>query len=198
MEADAPLLARVLENLLTNAIRHSPLNATITISASTHPDGKVAVVVSNPGSHIGQEMLQTVFNKYVQGAKASSSGYRTTGLGLTFCRMVVEAHGHTIQATDTTDGVAFSFTLDGSSTTASQTTQTTTTTQKPQLSESDRELLQPWLSQLQGLDVHRISEISRIAATIPDDSPAMSTFRNALLDAAFASNNEQYYKLVQG
>lgn len=198
VEADAPLLARVLENLLTNAIRHSPLNATITISASTHPDGKVAVVVSNPGSHIGQEMLQTVFDKYVQGAKASSSGYRTTGLGLTFCRMVVEAHGHTIQATDTTNGVAFSFTLDGSSTTASQTTQTTTTTQKPQLSESDRELLQPWLSQLQGLDVHRISEISRIAATIPDDSPAMSTFRNALLDAAFASNGEQYYKLVQG
>lgn len=197
VEADPALLSRVVENLLTNAIRHSPLNATIAISATTQPDGKVEVVVSNPGSHIGQEMLQTIFDKYVQGAKTSSSGYRTTGLGLTFCRMVVEAHGHTIKASNTTNGVAFSFTLDGNSS-ANHTKQTTTTNEKPELSGSDRELLKPWISQLQQLDVHRISEISRIAATIPDDSPAMLSFKNALLDAAFASNEKQFSELVKG
>lgn len=157
--ADPALLSRVIENLLSNAIRHTPLNASITISATTKHHGRVQVAIANPGSHIAPELLQTIFDKYVQGSNsASSSGYRTTGLGLTFCRMVVEAHGHTITAANTPEGVEFYFTLDGDSS-GQETQQTLTTSQNQLLSDSDRQLLQPWLSQLQPLEAYMGSAV---------------------------------------
>lgn len=196
--ADPALLSRVIENLLTNAIRHTPLNATITLSALTQPDGTVNIAVSNPGSHIEPEMLQTIFDKYVQDTKSTlSSGYRSTGLGLTFCRMVAEAHGHTIKAANTPDGVTFSFTLDGSNT-AHEVTQTSTQSGNIELAGDERLLLQPWLIQLQALEAYMISDIRRVAAAMPNHTPRLELFKQQLLDAAYTSNYEQFRKLVMG
>ncbi len=196
--ADPALLSRMMENLLTNAIRYTPLNAAITISALTQPNGIVNIAVSNPGSQIKPEMLHAIFDKYVQDTISThSSSYRSTGLGLTFCRMVAAAHGHTIKAANTLHGVTFSFTLDGNNK-AREVTQTSLEWGKIDLTNDERLLLQPWLTQLQSFEPYMICDIRRITESMPSHTPSLVLFKQQLLDAAYASNYVQFRKMVKG
>ncbi|MGH2407395.1 MAG: sensor histidine kinase [Candidatus Limnocylindrales bacterium] len=104
-----PLRIRgVLANLLANALRHTPTGGTITVAVSRFDDGHaVSFVVSDTGSGISAEMLETVFDRFV---KDPSS--RGSGLGLAIARSVVEAHGGTIEvASPPGHGATFTFTL---------------------------------------------------------------------------------------
>ena len=65
---DRNILTRIFENLLSNAVRYSPLNNTIKISALADNKDSVKICVENQGSPIPEEALETIFNKYVQGS----------------------------------------------------------------------------------------------------------------------------------
>jgi signal transduction histidine kinase len=93
MKADREKLRRVLVNLASNAIQHTPRNGTVTLSARASEDGKAVVFeVADTGSGIAQEAFGKIFEKFGQ-VKNRKSGRASTGLGLPFCRMAVEAHG---------------------------------------------------------------------------------------------------------
>ena len=93
---DWNIISRVLVNLLTNAIKYSPPSGKIAISAidiEYKSTEFIELQVTDSGEGIPEEHLPHVFDKFYQ-AKAKSSGSAgSTGLGLTFCKMVVEAHG---------------------------------------------------------------------------------------------------------
>lgn len=90
---DAVLVRRVLQNLIINALKFSPNDAVVTVSFRQEADG-VWVEVTDQGVGIPPENQQRIFEKFVQldGPKRKSG----TGLGLTFCKLAVEAHGGTI------------------------------------------------------------------------------------------------------
>lgn len=94
LRADPDILRRVLQNLVDNALRHGPKHGTLRLEARAD-EGGVEVAVCDEGPGIPQEMRQRVFDWYAQleGADDNRSG---RGLGLTFCRLAVEAHGGTI------------------------------------------------------------------------------------------------------
>jgi two-component system sensor histidine kinase KdpD len=91
---DAVLIEQVLVNLLDNAVKYTPTENPIDISASQE-NGTVRVEVADrgPGFPPGDE--QRVFAKFYRGHNASIRG---VGLGLTICRAIVEAHGGKIWA----------------------------------------------------------------------------------------------------
>ena len=95
LEADASRLREVLENLVTNAIRHSPDGATIRIGCRRDPDrdARLEFRVADDGRGIPAELLPHVFDRYV---KSVDSG--GTGLGLAIAKRLVEAHGGEIRA----------------------------------------------------------------------------------------------------
>ena len=87
---DATLLRRVLDNLVGNAMKHTPEGGTIRLGASG--DGTtVRVTVQDAGAGVPAEAREQVFQKF--GAARKDSKYHSSGLGLAFCRLAVEAHG---------------------------------------------------------------------------------------------------------
>jgi len=108
--ADRDLIYRVLSNLLSNAIRHSFPGSEIRVMASQPSQGFVQVAVIDQGEGIAGEDQGRIFEKFTQ---VAGEGRRSgPGLGLTFCKMAIEAHGGRIWVeSELGRGSVFSFTL---------------------------------------------------------------------------------------
>ena len=100
---DFVLIVQVLVNLLDNAIKYSPADQPIEISA-WHETGLLRILVDDHGPGIPAGDLERVFDKFYRVQNPGSvSG---TGLGLSICKGIVEAHGGQIHAENRTDGGA--------------------------------------------------------------------------------------------
>ena len=110
IKADPTRLSRVFSNLITNALKFTD-EGSITVEANTGVDTvEVRVVDSGIGIPSGEE--QSIFDKFYQAQNRKLGKMTGTGLGLTFCKQVVEAHGGQIRATNNPErGSTFSFTL---------------------------------------------------------------------------------------
>jgi len=90
----SPRLVRVLQNLLQNAIRHTPADGTVRMQARRGPAG-LELVVEDSGEGIAPEALEQVFEPFWRGdAARSSSG---SGLGLALAKRIVESLGGQIR-----------------------------------------------------------------------------------------------------
>ncbi len=112
--ANPPRLQRVLHNLLSNALRHTPADGTVALRAATQGE-EVRVEVSDTGEGIAAEDLSRVFERSF---RAESSRTRaeedapSAGLGLAIARGLIEAHGGTMSVeSDLGRGSRFCFTL---------------------------------------------------------------------------------------
>jgi signal transduction histidine kinase len=93
---DPQAFRQVILNLCSNALRHSPEGGTVSVSLS-QADGKARVQVSDTGTGISPEHIPHIFE-----AGFSASG-RTSGLGLSVCQRIVEAHGGVLGVASTSD-----------------------------------------------------------------------------------------------
>jgi signal transduction histidine kinase len=94
IRGDQKILGRVLVNLIDNAVKFSARGAPVTIAVST-ADGGATVAVRDSGPGIAREAQSRIFEKFGQ-VSGTEQSHRSSGLGLTFCRLAVEAHGGTI------------------------------------------------------------------------------------------------------
>ena len=111
--ADRERIVQVLSNLLSNAARHSPESSPIRIEAAREAE-HVAVAVCDKGRGVPPEMLGQLFRKHVAlGDGRSAEGMGSSGLGLSICKGLVEAHGGRIRAESPGlgHGARFTFTL---------------------------------------------------------------------------------------
>jgi two-component system sensor histidine kinase/response regulator len=104
---DEKQLSRTLVNLIANAIKFTRAG-TVTITASQE-GGNVCFAIRDTGAGIPAEAFERIFEKFGQLDARNRVG---TGLGLAFCKLVVEAHGGAIQVESTPGaGSTFSFTI---------------------------------------------------------------------------------------
>ncbi len=99
---DRNLMHRVIDNLLSNAFKFSPDGGTITLllAYSDKPGAEqpgVCLQIGDQGPGIPEAYLQSIFDAY-EVIEAEKSGIPQVGLGLAFCRLVVEAHSGKITA----------------------------------------------------------------------------------------------------
>ncbi len=108
LQADPRLLRRVLANLVGNALRHAGPRVRVRLSAAVDDaPGAVRFTVEDDGAGIPDGMQDEVFRKYATAGEQASSG-----LGLSFCKLAVEAHGGAIWVrSHRGEGAAFHFTL---------------------------------------------------------------------------------------
>ena len=90
--ADKTLVKRVLANLVQNAITHSPVPVTLVLGARRDAGG-IVLTVTDDGPGIPEEYQGLIFQKFEQVRAPNAPRVRSSGLGLAFCRVAVEAHG---------------------------------------------------------------------------------------------------------
>ena len=111
IEADEDLIRRVLINLVGNAIKFTPRGGQIELGASKHGEDW-EFWVRDDGVGIAPEHQERIFEKFGQVEMRAQGNRISTGLGLTFCRLAVEAHGGKIWVESALgQGSTFRFTL---------------------------------------------------------------------------------------
>lgn len=108
---DARLIVQVLINLLDNAVKYTPSDSQITITAKRNGE-MVCVSVADNGHGIPDEQKTRVFDMFYTGSTKIADSRRSIGLGLSLCKSIINAHGGEITVTDNTPhGAIFTFTL---------------------------------------------------------------------------------------
>ncbi|MFF8971697.1 sensor histidine kinase [Streptomyces sp. NPDC014995] len=97
LDADPVRLRQALGNLVTNAVRHTPPDGTVTLSAR-RAGGQVVLEVADTGSGIAAEDLPHVFERFWRAEKSRSRRTGGSGLGLPIVRHLMTAHGGTTEA----------------------------------------------------------------------------------------------------
>jgi two-component system sensor histidine kinase KdpD len=109
VQVDAILIEQVLINLVSNSVKFAPSGSRIMIHAFAQNPDWIQVRLTNQGPAIPEEHLERIFDKFYRysGMRQESS----TGLGLSICKGIIEAHGGSIWAANLPEGLAFCFSL---------------------------------------------------------------------------------------
>lgn len=92
IQADPGKLIRVLANLLDNALKFTPTGGNVVLSVERGAPGQILIQIADTGPGIPAEFREKIFDRFSQ-VPGQPGRTRGSGLGLTFCRLAVEAHG---------------------------------------------------------------------------------------------------------
>ncbi|MCB1051406.1 MAG: hypothetical protein KDC71_12485, partial [Acidobacteria bacterium] len=195
---DGEMIQRVLVNLLTNAIKFSPQNGRIEIRAEV--TGKRCwVEVEDNGTGIPADQLDRVFEKFGQVESLHSGRIRSTGLGLTFCKMAIEAHGgHIAVQSQVGQGTTFRFDLP-SAQDVEASSQPITPSAAPQaflFSSEQKAEFHPFFEALNQLLVYETSDIEAVLDQMPDH-PTVAAWKEAMRVALYRMDEHAYQDLIQ-
>lgn len=109
--ADAEKLRRIVENLMSNAVKFTPCGGRITFAvAHRAEEGTIEFSVADTGCGISAANQATIFDRFVQADSSSSRAYGGSGLGLALVRELTEMHGGTVHL-ESTEGKGSTFTV---------------------------------------------------------------------------------------
>lgn len=108
---DRLMLRRALSNLLSNAIRHTPVGQSVRVKLTPRANDEIDIVVENPGPPIPPEHLPRLFDRFYRVDPSRQHGNQGAGLGLALVKSIADAHGGRIEVTSTTEVTMFRITL---------------------------------------------------------------------------------------
>lgn len=114
IQVDPARMRQVLGNLVSNALRYTPQNGRITLTAvpTPHTPGSLQLIVADTGTGISPDELPHIFDRFYRGDKSRREGEGESGLGLAIVKSLVNAHGGVISAVSTPGyGATFTITL---------------------------------------------------------------------------------------
>jgi len=97
IEADAMHVSNIIYNLLDNAVKYSAGMPAVTVSTVSEKGG-IVITVADKGIGIAPEELKKIFNKFYRVSQGNRHDVKGFGLGLSYVKLMVEAHGGTIDA----------------------------------------------------------------------------------------------------
>lgn len=200
-KADEAIMVRTLVNLLTNAIKYSPQNGKIEVTAYGK-ENQIIWEIKDEGIGIAPEQQEHIFERFVQGQAKGQSYAGATGLGLTFCKMAVEAHGGTIAVrSEIGEGAVFRFSLPAVylKPSAQKSDALAASHQVSYaFSKEDRLRLLPCIHHLQKYQVYEATQVKRTLDRLEDcNSESVRNWVEAISQSVFACNQEQYEALLQ-
>ena len=203
--AEQEILERIFINLLTNAIKFTPTNGTITLSAQTaeKDENMINVYVTDTGTGIPPEESQLIFEKFRQINARNSGSVRSTGLGLTYCKMAVEAHGGTIWVeSKLNEGSAFVFSLPLSDSVLLADKQANSEIAEHslplQLTPQDINYLNTFENDFDDVEFFEVSALTSILKKIdPTVSPGVQQWKSKMEDAIYVCNEKLYAELTR-
>jgi signal transduction histidine kinase len=112
VNGDIALLERVFDNLIENALRHTPAGGQVTVSAS-RAGGRAQLAVSDSGAGMTPEEAARAFDRFYRGDQGRSTASGQAGLGLAIVKSILDLHGATISVDSRPgNGTSIRFDLD--------------------------------------------------------------------------------------
>lgn len=109
-QMDADKIEKVFVNLISNALKYTPVEGSILISIKNTPSQDIQIQIKDNGQGIQTSDLEHIFDQYFQSDKAADYEYSGTGIGLSLSKELVELHGGSITVSSTM-GKGTEFTL---------------------------------------------------------------------------------------
>lgn len=111
--ADKEKIRQVIINLVDNSIKYGRENGSVVASMYNIDGNNILVEISDDGMGISEENLTRIFERFYRTREGRSRDVKGSGLGLSICKHIIEAHGHTMHVRSTPDlGTTIGFTLD--------------------------------------------------------------------------------------
>ncbi|OEJ99862.1 hypothetical protein BFP71_09945 [Roseivirga misakiensis] len=205
VNVDPEAIRRVFVNLISNAIKYSSSQGKITVDKLKVEGDRIFVKVTDEGAGISPERLPFVFEKFWQ-SNAKKSGFAaSTGLGLTFCKMTIEAHGGKIWAeSEIGKGTSIFMTLpidtsescDRAISDKNGNSESVFIDEEVLIEANEHEELLAHAEFLKNLKVHQISAINRILNGL-EAQGIKSNWRVKVQAAVYNANQEGYDELIQ-
>jgi len=112
--ADKEKIRQVLNNLVDNSIKYGRFGGTVVASMYNTDDKIILIEISDDGMGINEKYLNRVFERFFRTNEGRGRDAAGSGLGLSICKHIIEAHGHTIHVRSKENvGTTIGFTLSG-------------------------------------------------------------------------------------
>jgi|GEM_PF-7038934 len=200
VQVDRAMMERVLVNLLSNAAKYSEAGSRVTVRWQAQDSGSLLQVIDQ-GEGIAEADLPHIFEKFYQ-VDARSTGFAASnGLGLTFCKLAVEAHGGTLSvASQVGEGTTFSVLFPAEYTEVTEEIAPVLATEPTEevalLSAREEEALAPLRHKFQALRVYEAVDIFDLLEGLPAELK-QSEWKRQIEQSVKTGNAEHYASLVQ-
>ncbi|MEO9853720.1 MAG: tetratricopeptide repeat-containing sensor histidine kinase [Reichenbachiella sp.] len=200
VKADSEMMVRVLVNLLNNAIKYSKPGRLITVSVEPtmeNANSFCQISVTDEGEGIEPNKLPYIFDKFWKDSSKAYGPIASTGLGLTFCKLAVEAHNGEIKVTsEAGKGTTFLviLPLETSGKVLTEEVQKTHYggEEGALILDNERALLSKLATQLRTLEVYQVGEINALLQVLEDEHIQSKWKRD--IETAINQGNEETYK----
>ncbi len=203
VKADRDILIRVLVNLLINAIKYSSVGSPIALKVEVQSGDEhsfLAFSVIDQGEGISEQELPYLFDKFWQADKKSDGQAASNGLGLTFCKLAVEAHGGRIEV-DSREGEGATFRVmmpyDATDTSWNEEDFKLEGTIDEELLilEEERALIVEFQEQMKSLEVYQVGKLRGLLEKM-DEHQIRSPWKHDLETAVYQADEKAYRELV--
>ncbi len=195
---DAEIVKRIFVNIFTNAIKFSPQNGEITIKTTELGSDYIQISVKDNGEGIPKEHISTIFDQYKQVSAKKSGNVKSTGIGLTFCKIAVEAHNGIINIeSDTGKGFEIIFTLPRSSKIILSSKNEKAIPSSNKLTSKEEKIILNVINILKEINIYEASKILKVLKNVDyENSENIETWISKTKQAVFNANDELYQKML--
>jgi len=197
LHVDREIIIRVLVNLLSNAIKYSSPGKNIWLTTKS-VDNTMKICVADEGKGMSSEKIPLIFKKYWQDNAQKSGSTASTGLGLTFCKLAVEAHNGKIEVdSEVNKGTTFCIKLPLSPKVviAKKSSKPSINGEREYISKEEKVTLIELAKALEGLEVYQVGELNTLFKQFDIDK-LKSRWALDLQAAIYHGNEEKYKELI--
>ena len=199
LRCDQEVIVRVLVNLLSNAAKYSRTGKTVFVKSALYTGEQefAELSIKDEGQGMSSEQLERVFEKYWQGEANDSGVTASTGLGLTFCKLAIEAHQGTITV-DSTPDVGTTFTIripiEQQEVVAQQISMAKE--QESLVLDSERVLISRATAQLRDVEIYEVGEMSKVLEQLAREG-VQSKWLNEVWSAIKTADRQKFEDLLK-
>jgi len=199
MMVDGELIERVFINLISNAVKYTPIDGVIAIDAKIVSSTFLKISLTDTGPGIPENLKDRIFDKFTQIIAKKSGNTRSHGLGLTFCKYAIEAHKGVIGVdTKIGEGTSFWFTLPyQGGNYVEKNLEDELVQKKVKLRSSISKKISPYMKKLDQKDVFEVSEIQEVIDELRNlNIPEIDNWLKAIENSVYSVNQNEFSKLL--
>lgn len=198
LSCDSRLIYRVLINLLNNAVKYAKTDSEVTVKITGAENSTCAISVHNTGSFIEKKHLPYLFDKFYSVKSKGDSDINSSGLGLAFCELAVNAHGGTIQVNSSVEsGTEFTVSLPHFQRESSELFLTHSGQKEVQFSKNEKDMLLPFCEKIKNIPIYKVSPIiTTINGLDESGSENIAYWKQLVAEAVYSGDEVLFEKAI--